>query len=170
MKNDAAKLFFRFNLISSSDSGALIFATYLFIGRKLSDGYALGGSNGGLTLLKCDTLQNVYGKSLRDNKGDVSKMTEAVWAILKHYSQDADHSDCPKCFDSWCSFNEDTATGDRTHRPIKNALRPAVVETIKPLFKRLAKPSFLANVQECYTQNPCESFNHLLWSLSPKEQ
>ena len=96
-------------------------------------------------------------------------MEKATWAIMKHYSQDADHSDCPDGASSWCSFNKDKASGSNTHRPIKNPLRPAVVEAITPLFNRLAKTDFLAAVQEAYTQNPCESYNHLLWSLAPKE-
>lgn len=119
--------------------------------------------------MKCDTIQNFYGKAIRENKNDVPAMEKAIWAIMKHYSKDADHSDCPAGADSWCSFNKDKATGGSTHRPIKNPLRPAVVETIKPLFQRLANTDFLSAVQEAYTQNPCESYNHLLWNLAPKE-
>ena len=100
-------------------------------------------------------------------------MVKAVWAILKHYSstlENPDHGDCPHSVSSWCSYNRDIATGESSHRPIKNALRPAVMEVIKPLFSRLASTTFLVTVKDCYTQNPCESLNHLVWSLAPKEQ
>ena len=139
-------------------------------GKKLDDGKAFNGKSGGLTLMNCDTIQNFYGKAIRENKNDVTNMVKSVWAILKHYSKEADHSDCPTGTNSWCSFNKDKVTGNKTHVPIKNALRPAVVEKITPLFNRLADHGFMASVQECYTHNPCESFNHLLWSLAPKEQ
>ena len=144
--------------------------TSLNLGQKLSDGKTLGGKDGGLTLLKCDTLQNFYGKAIRENKNNVDGIVNAVWAILKHYSENADHSLCPSGKNSWCSYQKDIANGTSLHLPIKNALRPAVVEVITPLFQRLADRNFIAAVQECYTQNPCESFNHLLWSLAPKEQ
>ena len=32
--------------------------------------------------------------------------------------------DCPMGLDSWCSYIRDLATGEFTHRPIKNPLRP----------------------------------------------
>ena len=136
----------------------------------MKDKKSFSGKNGGLTVLKCDTIQNFYGKAIRDHKNDVPAMEKATWAILKHYSQKADHSDCPEGESSWCSFNRDKAIGSSsTHRPIKNPLRPAVVEVIKLLFRRLANTDFLSAVQEAYTQNPCKSYNHLLWSLAPKE-
>ena len=67
----------------------------------------------------------------------------AVWAILKHYSEIADHSLCPPGKDSWCSYQKDIENGTSLHLPIKNALRPAVVEVITPLFQRLANPTLL---------------------------
>ena len=39
-----------------------------------------------------------------------------------------------------------------------------------PLFKRLAAPSFLKAYKNCHTQNPNESFDHLVWTLATKGQ
>ena len=30
--------------------------------------------------------------------------------------------------------------------------------------------NFLESVKHCSTQNPCESLNHVIWGLAPKEQ
>ena len=45
-----------------------------------------------------------------------------------------------------------------------------MVDAMKPLFERLADEAFLEGCKNCYTQNPNESLNHLIWSLAPKEQ
>ncbi|XP_057304114.1 uncharacterized protein LOC130641359 [Hydractinia symbiolongicarpus] len=144
-----------------------------FKGRKLSDGKSLGGRGGGLTIAKCDVIQNFYGKSIRDNKGDAKAMSEAVWAILEHYSSSSDeprHQRCPVGPTSWCSYNRDLCLGTNAHKPLKNPLRPAVRETLIPLFTRLANQEFLEGVKQCYTQNPNESLHHLIWTIVPKEQ
>ena len=46
----------------------------------------------------------------------------------------------------------------------------AMVKVMTPLFERLGSASFLEGVKQCYTQNSNESFNHLMWSLAPKDQ
>ena len=53
-------------------------------GKKLSDGKGLGGKGGGLTLSRVDTIQNFYGKAIRENKGDAETMSKRVWSILDH--------------------------------------------------------------------------------------
>ena len=76
---------------------------------------------GRLTLTRIDTLQNFYGKAIRDNKGDAKAMSKATHAILKHYASTPEqprHEDCPMGKDSWCSHNRDKATGQTTHVPI----------------------------------------------------
>ena len=146
---------------------------FYIAGRKIHDGLPLNGKGGGLTIAKIDTIQSFYGQCIRRNKGDAEKMSKQVWAILNHYSstpENPNHVDCPMGRDSWCSYNRDLATGEFTHRPIKNPLRPAVREVMVPIFKKLSKQSFLESCKECYTQNANESFNKILWSLCPKEQ
>ena len=132
----------------------------------------MGGQGGGLTIAKCDAIQNFYGKSLRDNRRNVEEMSKATWAILDHYSSTQDkpmHDNCPKGEDSWCSYNRDETTGKRTHKLIKNPLRGAVREAMIPLFTRLAAVTFLEGCKDCVTQNPNESLHNVIWSLAPKQ-
>ena len=132
----------------------------------------MGGKGGGLTIAKCDTIQNFYGKSLRDNRGNTEAMSKATWAILDHYSSTTDkpmHENCPTGKDSWCSYNRDKTTGMTTHKPIKNPLREAVRKAIVPLFTRLAAVTFLEGCKDCVTQNSNESLHNVIWSLAPKQ-
>ena len=100
-------------------------------------------------------------------------MAQATRAILKHYSstpENPQHDDCPKGSSSWCSYQRDISSRQRTHKPIKNPLPPAVVEVIQPLFNRLSDERLLAGCEKCYTQNPNECLHHVIWGMAPKEQ
>ena len=138
------------------------------IGKKLEDGLGLGGK-GRLTIERINTLQNFYGKAIRDNIGSAADMSKATHAILKHYSSTLDnpkHEDCPEGPDSWCSYNRDKTS----HVPIKNPLPQAVVNVIQPVFDRLGDEQFLVGCEKCLTQNANESLHHVIWSIAPKEQ
>ena len=104
-----------------------------------------------------DIIQNFYGKTICDYKGDSSGMSRATHAILKHYSstlENPNHEDCPPGKNSWCSYNRDVASGTNYHQPIKNLLPPAVaVAEIQPLFDRLSSKEFLASCEDGKTQN-----------------
>lgn len=124
------------------------------LGKKLADGKALNGT-GRLTNARIDTIQNFYGRSIRDNKGDAKAMARATHAILKHYSSSAEvprHDDCPEGPSSWCSYQRDV-----------------VVEVIQPLFDRLGAETFLIGCEECYTQNRNECLHHVIWGMASKE-
>ena len=90
-------------------------------------------------------------------------MSSATMAILDHYAEDPTHNSCPPGKESWCSYNRDRATGQNTHKPIQNPLPKAVVEVVKPLFKRLGSVQFLSSVASYCTQNVNESLHHLVW-------
>ena len=81
-----------------------------------------------------------------------------------HYTLSSDGAE------SWCSFKRDIATGRKTHKPAQHPFSTAMIDAMKPLFERLADEAFLEGCKNCYTQNPNESLNHLIWSLAPKEQ
>ena len=120
-----------------------------------------------------DIIQNFYGKTICDYKGDSSGMSRATHAILKHYSstlENPNHEDCPPGKNSWCSYNRDVASGTNYHQPIKNPSPPAVVAEIQPLFDRLGSKEFLASCEDGKTQNVNESYHHVVWNLAPKEQ
>ena len=128
---------------------------------------------GRLTLTRIDTLQNFYGKAIRDNKGDAKAMSKATHAILKHYASTPEqprHEDCPMGKDSWCSHNRDKATGQTTHVPIQDPLPEAVVKVMQPTFDRLWSEQFLVGCEKCLDQNNNESLHHVVWGMVPKEQ
>lgn len=105
----------------------------------MSDGKALTGT-GRLSLARIDTIQNFYGRAIRDNRGDAKEMARSTRAILKYYSstvEEPKHDDCTAGASSWCSFQRDIANGTNLHKPIKNPLSDAVVEVMQPLFDRL---------------------------------
>ena len=89
-------------------------------------------------------------------------------AVLDHYAEDPTHNSCPPEKECWSSYNRDRATGQNTHKPIQNPLPKAVVEVVKPLFKRLGSVKFLSSVASCRTQNVHELFHHLAWQLPVK--
>lgn len=142
-----------------------------FSGKKLADGKSLTG-RGRLTLGRIDSIQNFYGKAIRNNTGDVEAMSEATMAILYHYSstsEDPQHDHCPEGVTSWCSWQRDQATGGTDHRPIQNPFTPAMVDVLKPTFETLSAPTLLAGCVRGMTQNANESLHHLAWGLIPKE-
>ena len=127
---------------------------------------------GRLTLARVDTIQNFYGRVIRDNKNDAKAMSRATHAILKHYSSSPEkpqHDDCPVGDSSWCSFQRDITNGTQLHKPIKDPIPAAVVEVVQPLFDRLGDESFLVGCEKCYTQNRNESLHHVIWGMASKE-
>ena len=139
--------------------------------KKLADGKGLAGA-GRLTLARVDTMQNFYGRALRDNKNNVKGMAKATSAILKNYSstvENPQHQDCPEGASSWCSYQRDVANGTDLHKPVKNLFPDAVVEVIQPLFDRLGDEPFLAGCENCYIQNRNESLHHVIWGMVSKE-
>lgn len=131
-------------------------------GIKLSDGKGLGGL-GRLTLQRIDYFQRLYGNAIRDNKGNAQEMSRQTKAILKHYSDPADHT-C--CIPEKCSYLRDP----ENHKPIQKALPPAVVSVIQPVFDDLSNPKLLDGCTNLQTQNRNESFHHCVWGFVPKEQ
>ena len=84
-----------------------------FIGKKLSNGKALSGE--GRLTTRVDTFQSFYGPAPRKNKGDCEKMSRPALAILDHYSENATPEKCLEAQGSWCSFNQNKATGRSSH-------------------------------------------------------
>lgn len=160
------------NHINTTTMRKLLVSKSFCLGKKLDDGKGLGGK-GRLTLTRIDTLQNFYGKAIRDNKGDAKAMSKATHAILKHYSSTPEqprHEDCPMGKDSWCSYNRDQATGQATHAPIKDPIPDAVVKVLQPTFDRLGSEEFLIGCEKCLDQNNNESLQHVAWGMAPREQ
>ena len=78
-------------------------------GKKLEDGKGISGK-GRLTIARIDAIQNFYGRTIRNNKGNAERMSQETWAILKHYSSTLEHpqhENCPKGEMSWCSYQRE---------------------------------------------------------------
>ena len=114
-----------------------------------------------------------FGKAIRDNKENPERMRRDILSILDHYSSTPEnprHDNCPTGPDSHCSYNRDIATGRSEHVPVKDPIGEALREVLLPIFERLTDPGLLDACKMGYTQNPNESFHHVLWGLAPKEQ
>ena len=143
-----------------------------FLGKKLADGKGLSGK-GRLTLARIDAIQIFFGKAIRKNKCNAQNKAKEIWAILDRCSSTVDqpkHDKCPKGENSWCPYQRNISTGQRTYRPAKWPLTKAIVNVLHPLFIRLTNEGFRDGCKKGSTQNSSKSFNSLVWSRSPKEQ
>ena len=65
-----------------------------------------------------NNYKKCYTTFLRNNKGNVKKMSKEIWAILHHYSSTVEkprHSNCPTGSFSWCSYQRDIANGTNSY-------------------------------------------------------
>ena len=83
---------------------------FSFTGQKLADGKGLQGV-GRLTLARVNAFQRFYGHTLRTYAGDPELASASTMAMLKHYSDPPDHSQCPDGEASWCKFKQDALLG-----------------------------------------------------------
>ena len=61
----------------------------------------------------------------------ILKIWQRIWAILNHCSSIVDqpkHDKCSKGENSWCPYQRDIATGQRTYKPAKWPLTKAFVD------------------------------------------
>ena len=129
--------------------------------KKLADGKLLSGKVH-LRVIRIHAIQNFFGRAIRDNKGNPTKMLEEIWAILHHYSStesNPKHDKCPKEEKCWCSCQRDQVTGLSTYIPTKAPLPDAIFDAFKPVFTHLVSVSFLEQCKNCINQNANESFN-----------
>ncbi|KAJ4442111.1 hypothetical protein ANN_11977 [Periplaneta americana] len=138
-------------------------------GKTLSDGKSLTG-RGRLTDTEIDLLQQYYGLAIRRNAGKTIKdMQQAIWAIYFHKLSNDDapqHGLCPPGEDSWCGYHKAQLKGD-TYKH-EHSLPEAVLLAIKPIFRDLARDDLLSKCLHGKTQNPNESFHHVIWERVPK--
>ncbi|KAJ4449706.1 hypothetical protein ANN_01110 [Periplaneta americana] len=138
-------------------------------GKTLSDGESLTG-RGRLTDTEIDLLQQYYGLAIRRNAGKTIKdMQQAIWAIYFHKLSNDDapqHGLCLPGEDSWCGYHKAQLKGD-TYKH-EHSLPEAVLLAIKPIFRDLARDDLLSKCLHGKTQNPNESFHHVIWERVPK--
>ena len=141
-------------------------------GKNLEDGKSLSGK-GRLAISRIDDIQSFYGHAIRNNKGNVKKISKEIWAILHHYSSTIEkpmHSNCPTVSLSWCSYEREISNGANSYKHAKYLVADSIAKVVTPIFKRLADEAFLEGCKNVSNQNANESFNNVLWSFCPKEQ
>ena len=96
-------------------------------------------------------------------------MHDEVWAGLFHSASTDEHPQhqyCPKGPDTWCKFYQDLENGiQHSH---KKEIEGAVVHEVIPIYRRLSSKEMLKGCLGGYTQNNCETINHLIWLRCPK--
>ena len=138
-------------------------------GKVLEDGLRISGC-GRLTDEMIDRLQFYFGHAIRNNSNDLQAMAKAIYAGLCHrYSTDTGprHEYCPPGPDSWCGWQKVKAGVQESYEHHDSILK-AIFELVKPVYIRLADVSLLRRCLRGATQNQNESFNALIWQLSPK--
>lgn len=138
--------------------------------EKLEDGKTIGG-RGRLTKGLIESLTSLYGNAIRKNSTSVTKMKNAIDAIVLHKSSTDDepkHHLCPEGEDSWCQYNKCKAIGNPfgVHRPTPPK---CVWKKIQDVFHDASKPELLENCTGGFTQNCNECFNSLFWKYVSKK-
>jgi len=136
--------------------------------KKLSDNKPIGGY-GRLTADRIDKLQTYYGLAIRRHKDDLDGMRKEIWAGLYHSASTDDHPQhqfCPDGPDTWCKFNQSVFKDETYHH--SKPLPATVVDIVKPIYERLSSDTVLEGCLGGFTQNNCESLNHLIWARCPK--
>lgn len=143
--------------------------------KKLIKG--LGGK-GKLTAKVVDKLTVYYGLAIRRYNHSVEAMKNAIWSTYFHYSstnKKPQHEKCPVGIDSWCEWQrayaalpEDKKAEIASFHHTYTALPADVLKAIKPIYEDLTKEELLERCVGGFTQNNNESYNQLIWKISPK--
>ena len=140
--------------------------------KQLSDGKSVGGK-GRLTDKVIDKMQNLYGKAIRENKGDLKGMQTSISAILNHMVKseklplEQQHKHCPKSPNTWCKFWKDKQDKTQLYKE-GNRLPEVFMKELQPIFTRLSNDGLLNRCLQGMTQNQNEAANGMLWSRCPK--
>lgn len=130
------------------------------------------GGKGKLTDKMIDKLTVYYGLAIRRNCDSAEKMREAIWATYYHYGstkENPQHEKCPPGAESWCSWQRYSAEGKLDSYELDyNPLPQDVLNAIKPVYEDLSKDTLLNRCVGGFTQNNNESYNQLIWKISPK--
>ena len=87
--------------------------------KKLPDGKGVSGI-GRLSEKAINTLQNYFGGAVRQNVGNIYFLRKSIWATLFHntnfFDKKVRHQFCPRNKDSWCLWQADKITGNKTYK------------------------------------------------------
>lgn len=119
-----------------------------------------------------DKLTVYYGLAIRRNCDSVENMSNAIWATFYHYcstDENQQHAKCPIGLDSWCSWQRAAAADNLS--VYKHDYQPfpqEVAEALRPIYEDLSNEKLLERCVGGFTQNNNESYNQLVWKISPK--
>ena len=126
---------------------------------------------GELTETIINSLQNFYGRAIRENTDQLYKMKKSIGAILWHCTNFKDkvfrHRFCPPGADSWCGFKKDEANETKNYQSHIN-IPEWIHQIIRPTFMSLADETLLSKCLHGQTQNANESINQVIWAKCPK--
>ncbi|XP_029169169.1 uncharacterized protein LOC114939099 [Nylanderia fulva] len=113
-----------------------------------------------------------YGLAIRRNIDSVEGMKKAIIATLDHYcstDKNPQHENCPEGAESWCEWRKAQAANSLASYKHPTRLIDETVENhIRPIYEELSNDDLMTRCLGGHTQNSNESFNSLVWRLSPK--
>lgn len=127
---------------------------------------------GKLTANLIDKLTVYYGLAIRRNCDSVENMRNAIMATYKHYcstNENPQHENCPLGKDSWCCWQR--AAAENELQSFEHDYQPfptEVAEALLPIYEDLSSDELLERCVGGFTQNNNESYNQLIWKISPK--
>ena len=134
-------------------------------GKILSDGKKIS-RRGRLTDKVINTMQNYHGIAISQNSNDLFAMRKSIIARLMHDTNFDDagtrHRYYLKNIDSWCKYQKDILTGEKTYKDHVN-LPVAIKKEVEPIFKDLSSEALLSKCLDGLTQNNNKSLNALIW-------
>eukprot|EP00795_Rhopilema_esculentum_P005687 gene5687-10932_t len=98
--------------------------------------------------------------------GDGDSKSYSSIKASKPYDENPQHQNCPTGPGTWCKYNK--ALLQKKLFKHKNPLPTAIVDEIRPIYKKLTNDDIMNGCLGGYTQNSCEAINHLIWSRCPK--
>ena len=108
-----------------------------------------------------DKIQQYYGNAIRNNPGNLEKMTKAS------PNEEPQHQYCPVGVESWCKYRLAQALGQNVP-PHHTTIPEGYAAATKKVFERVCDKDLLKKCLKGATQNATESFNALIWARAPK--
>ncbi|XP_058791035.1 uncharacterized protein LOC131664163 [Phymastichus coffea] len=99
-------------------------------------------------------------------------MKKAIIATLDHYcstDENPRHENCPEGAESWCEWRKAEAANNlSSYKHPARLIDETVEKHIRPIYKELSNDDLMTRCLGGHTQNSNESYNSIVWRLSPK--
>lgn len=90
-------------------------------------------------------------------------------SLTSSTDQNPNHSMCPKGDDSWCSYQRVKVNWElASYNQDFPSLCPDFLSDIKLIYEYLSSDNLLLRCVDGFNQNNNETFNQLVWKISPK--